>query len=722
MRITRLLLIMTALAASACGGGEDNESDGVPSANFLSLFEPAPLDPSASAVIPFPFDGLFSGFTDPTLNISNPSNASFVTDANRLDGFSTTATLFTDFLGFADIATAASSILVIDTSTGAPLTPGIDYTLGDYPAVDPSIGAPVNSVRTRILIHPLAPLKPETRYIVAVLDGLRDTAGNAVLPSAQFRVVRSGTPVSEQDDDYAQALTAQQAATLETLRSQLIRPVVEALIGALGIGEQNIIMAWSFTTQSIGKTLAYLDATATPGAIAAYPTGLTVQDLNPALPPVANVAVGALNLPYYLGAADGNIYSTAPLTRYWLADATRPDVEASFLGQVPCGAFAVGAPLPDGTATPSESTTTCFPVPVKQSDQMVPLLISVPNANSGQTRPEGGWPVVIFQHGITGNRSQMLAIAPALAAAGFVTVAMDLPLHGLTSDHPLAVPGTTERTFELDLVDNATSAPGPDGAADPSGTHFINLSSLITSRDNLRQAAADLIQLSTSLPNLDLDGDPESVDVDTRRIHFAGLSLGGIVGGTFAGSSDRIGAATLAVPGGGIAKLLDASVSFGPRIAAGLAASGVTEGTDTYETYLRFAQQIMDDGDPINYAVSATARHPLHMIEVIGDTVVPNSAPRTAATAANDLVTVEGLLSGTEPLYQQMGLAVYGADEPAVLLDPEGVRAVVRFDGGSHGSLLDPSSDAAITAEMQTETANFMASDGRCLPIGGSCQ
>jgi alpha-beta hydrolase superfamily lysophospholipase len=43
--------------------------------------------------------------------------------------------------------------------------------------------------------------------------------------------------------------------------------------------------------------------------------------------------------------------------------------------------------------------------------------------------------VVIFQHGITRNRTDIFAIASTLCYAGFVTVAIDLPLHGLPSSN-----------------------------------------------------------------------------------------------------------------------------------------------------------------------------------------------------------------------------------------------------------------------------------------------
>ena len=199
--------------------------------------------------------------------------------------------------------------------------------------------------------------------------------------------------------------------------------------------------------------------------------------------------------------------------------------------------FAVHATLPDGaTGQPSLSTTVCYPTPSKRSDQTIPVLVTWPNANSGRSMPANGWPVVIFQHGITGNRSQMLAIGPTLAAAGFVTVAIDLPLHGIVPTDPAAalrINGVPERTFDLDLENNVTGAPGPDGVADGSGTWFINLASLATSRDNLRQAVSDLITLAKSVGGtvfVDTNNSPQSIAIDGTEIYFVGHSLGGIVG------------------------------------------------------------------------------------------------------------------------------------------------------------------------------------------------
>jgi hypothetical protein len=44
----------------------------------------------------------------------------------------------------------------------------------------------------------------------------------------------------------------------------------------------------------------------------------------------------------------------------------------------------------------------------------------------------------------------------------------------------------------------------------------------------------------------------------------------------------------------------------------------------------------------------------------------------------------------------------------------------VLFNQGAHGSLLDPTSNAGVTVEMQCQTVNFLASNGTFLPLGCS--
>ncbi len=214
-----------------------------------------------------------------------------------------------------------------------------------------------------------------------------------------------------------------------------------------------------------------------PATIGVQATGLNLQQLNPALPPIADIYVGQLAITYYLDPA-------APLTGTWEA-------------------------APGGPGVPSTNLTRFNPVPVPKAENFpIPVFVTVPNVASGQAKPVDGWPVVIFQHGLQGNRTQSAAVAGAYASQGFVVVAIDIPLHGITDPaNPLYQAGA-ERTFDLDLVDNCDRAPPVRTASSTRRARTSSTSSsLLTSRDNLRQAALDIVQLVGALPTLDLDGD-----------------------------------------------------------------------------------------------------------------------------------------------------------------------------------------------------------------------
>jgi dienelactone hydrolase len=336
--------------------------------------------------------------------------------------------------------------------------------------------------------------------------------------------------------------------------------------------------------------------------------------------------------------------------------------------------------------------------------------MSVPNQNSGKTKPAAGWPVVIFGHAMQGNRSQMLALADTAALAGYAVIAIDFPLHGISPDDPALAPlyvGNTpfapianERTFDLDLIDNSTGAPGPDGKADPSGAHFIQLSSLLTNRDNFRQGIADLSTLAMTLPSMDINGD-KLPDLDASNIVYAGISLGGIHGTAFTAIEPMVKRAFLSVPMGGVMRGLEASPTIGPRIQAGLAAKGVLPGTSDYELFFIVAQTVFDSADPVNWGAEAARDNSVVLHEVWGDTVFPN-------------YVLTAPLSGTEPLIAAMNLTDYSSTQVA----PTGVKLAGRFvPPADHGSFLSPAAAPATTVEMQKQFAAFIATQGTTVVV-----
>lgn len=323
---------------------------------------------------------------------------------------------------------------------------------------------------------------------------------------------------------------------------------------------------------------------------------------------------------------------------------------------------------------------------------------------------------MIFQHGITSNRTAMLGIADTMAGACTAVVAMDLPLHGIAADNPVHLglqqasggaigifegytPGDVrERTFGVDYIDNTTSAPGPDGTPDSSGAHTINLTNLVVSRDNLRQAVLDLLVLEEAIPAMDVDGDTQP-DFDANNISFMGHSLGGIAGSKYIGLTDKVKVSVQATTSGSIAQMLDGSASFSPRIRAGLAAaSGVPADDPAFESevltpFLFAAQTVVDSGDPVNYATLAQALDiPTLALQVQNDQVVPNQVAGAP-------------LAGSIPHAALFGL-------PTVIESTATDRAFLKYVSGDHASPLSPSADAAVTVSMQTAIANFIASGG----------
>ncbi len=712
------LLMATALSSlvlAACSSSSNSpravttppalNDDGSPiTAVIAARFDPA------TGVIPLPNDLLLRGTTDLTLNIpvaatapaSDPTRA-----INNLDGWSTVAPW-----SFSTSTAVRASSLVPGASvrmfqvTINPSTRAVTGVTRELAATEfvTAVSSTDTTGRT-IGIVPLRPLQQATSYMVVVTDDVKDTAGNDATPDTPYFLAKRTAPLISPVSAAANPATCPTVATstdpalpitsacsLEPLR-QLIG-TQEAAAASAGVPRADIVLSWVATTQSITPVLMAARAITQPSTATLANSGLTTAAAG--LPPVADIYIGVMPLSYY-STAPTAANPAGPLTGSWRAAPGAYNPPFNALGLDPT----------------STNLTFANPVPVSQSTQTVPVLLTIPNAASGRTKPAAGWPIVIFQHGITRNRTDALAISATMAAQGFVVIAIDQPLHGVGPTNPFYIENTPfgpisgERTFDLDLSNNTTGAAGSDGVIDTSGTYTINLTSLLTSRDNLRQAVADLFTLSKSIPTMNYDADA-APDFDGSRITFVGQSLGGMVGLNFIALDPTVNTALLSVPGGGIARLLDGSPTFGPRIRAGLAASGVNAGTPTYDSFMGAAQQAIDSADPINFASLAVAngeRILLH--EVVGggsslpDQVIPNSVAGAP-------------LSGTEPLIRMLGLqSITGPIAP----NPAGIRGAVRFIVGDHGSLLSPAASPAATAEMQGQMASYIVSNGTAVQV-----
>lgn len=700
-----LTLALSSLLLAACGGSSNsdrasptppvNNDNGSPVNGVLT----ARFDPTTST-IPLPNNLLLSGTTDLTLNppVANPNNFADPTVAiSTLDGWSTTAPLSTSFNAKPDVASLlpGQSIRIFEvslTGPGGAVTGVVRELAGGSEFV--AALAPSDTTGKTLAIVPTSPLKQLTSYMVVLTDRIRDAAGNDATPDQTYFLSKRPTPLCANGVSLEPLLPNAQACSLEPLR-QLTNAQLAAALGA-GIARNDVVVSWVFTTQSITSVLQTVRSITEPGATTLVNSGRNIGVAN--LPPIADIYIGTITLPYYLTAPSAE-NPTGPLTGFWKA--------------------APGAYVPPfnaaGLSPTSTNLTFANPIPVRTTNVTVPVLMTVPNAASGHTRPSTGWPIVIYQHGITRNRTDALAISGTAARLGFAVISIDLPLHGLGPAGEFTSPFyneltpfasvANERTFDVDYVNNTTGAAGPDGVVDSSGTHFINLSSILTSRDNLRQGIADLFVLTASIPNIDIDANGAG-DFDSSRVEFVGQSLGAIAGTPFLALEPTVNVGVLSVPGGGIARMLDGSPTFGPRIRAGLAAAGVQAGTPTYDRFMVATQQVIDSADPINYGF-ASAQNSILLHEVVGngaevppDQVIPNTVPGAP-------------LSGTEPLIRALGLTPI----TATVQNADGIRGVTRFIAGDHGSLLSTQASRDATLEMQGQMASFLQSGGTTVVV-----
>lgn len=683
-----VIVVISMLAVTACTPEPSkNLQKSIVESSAISDFDPG------NGVIPFPNDVLFSGTLDGTVNIPviNPADLSDPQVAlNSLDGFSTIAPIVTGFTGPINPASINGNSVRFYKVTLTPnplphnqggavaaidstLTFGVDYTAGI---------SPVDSSQSTLAIVPLKPLDAKSSYFVVITNELQSSDGNPMGASGAFTLARLSTPLQVGGfSQFPNVLSDAEAIALEPLR-QLVNFSLNTLVAfdsSLAIND--VVISWSFTTQTIGATLDAVRAAApTPGTTLAS----SAIDLGGG---VGKTPLGAANL--FVGSLDG--------IPYYL---TAPTVDPTVILNNPWKAI--------GTVGGENNLTEVNPMPASTGNIDVPIMVSTPTNTILFPAP---WKTVIFQHGITRNRADMLAVADTLASVGFATVAIDMPLHGLNGTSPLYQMGL-ERTFDTDLVGQDESgniiSTGPDGFPDSSGLHFINLQNLQVSRDNLRQAVADLFALAKAIPGIDVDGG--GGDLNGSEIYFVGHSLGAIVGVPFTSREANVKDAVLANGGGGIPKILDGSANFSPAVVAGLAAAGVSKGTVDYESFLGAAQTVVDTADPMNYATELTTKgEGILFFEVVGGNSSPSdlTVPIRVPDGNDSSNTVPAPLAGTEPLLAQLGLTQINSTTTGANL-----LISVKFTAGTHGSILDPTSSAAVTTAMQSQLASFLASSG----------
>ena len=586
--------------------------------------------PATFASLPWPDDLYFDqgqpGDGDGTLlNTGAPIGLDpVVYDENSLsvadgldvsDGFGTTSGIFFFFSGPLDAASLPASPVLSPALTDSVFC--VDAaTLTPVPiALKPNADTRIANTLS-IIPLPGRPLAAATRYACVVRTSVTG-GGDPVEPSADWTSVRDGVSANSDAD-------------------AIFDPIVTAL-GLAGVPAASIAGMTAFTTTSTSLDLRNIrnlvlpslpvptaDFASRPELIFDSPSEL---DALLGLTPHANLATVAT------GYFDVPIFQTAdPMGGEGaFQDFPIPPSFVNCLASLPC-------------ETNDERFIRVAGVPVVDRTKYIPFTVTIPQG----TPPAGGWPVIIQQHGLGGQRDTVVQFADADAARGFASIGIDAVGHGyrLFNCQPTA-------SCSQDLANNFGGSTVPDGFVDGQVLGFdvgflaTNLGffqgfhNFVGIRDNFRQTYVDLSSLVRLLQGNSVDV-ALGTTLDDTQIFYMGHSLGGVMGAGFVPIEPNIRAALLNATGAGLANQLFINSSIGAGAQAlvnGVLGLDPMNVADQFGVPLNIIQGILDPADAANqadlYAAPALGS-PRNVIQVedFGDQVVPNQSNEALALAA----------------------------------------------------------------------------------------
>lgn len=539
-------------------------------AGVVALFSVDPLDPAN----PFPSDrqrdetgkvrvstAAIAGFLpeDSRYNGTRAYLRRAANDLERLDGFSTFGTIRISLDGPAQVesATEPDGVFLIELDPPHERIPVRVRTTtpemtGDY----------------ALEITPLVPMQPRTGYAFGVTRAVRGGDGRPLQPSPAFRSVLC---------DGIESATA--AAWRERLAG--VRATLEA---DDGIGCDDLVLLDFLTTQSTTTDLE------------------SIRELFDS---------GRLPLP------EPDFTSTAfPSLKTGIFPAGTPEFEAALGGLLTfegapagesLGAIAIGTFRTYEFRGPSRAF-----VPERVSGAATPPATEIAfyMAFPAAPPPPGGYPVVLYGHGLSRSGADALPMAGAFPELPMVWAGISAVSHG-------------ERGSFLG---------------------FFNFNNVLATRDNFRQTVADMLLFQRMLRH---SGHPLFADFDRDRFRFYGISLGGIIGALYLGIENQIDVAMLSVPGGGLPNILAGSDVIGELLKPLVSLSLAMPVEDpffpvTFDRFIQLAQWVLDPGDPINTAPYLVGTRtlaglpPKRVLMQMGveDTIVPNRTSEDLARAA----------------------------------------------------------------------------------------
>jgi len=524
-----------------------------------------------------------------------------------------------------DCTSKDSPVFVFDVDAGVALECRAAYS-NDEPFGEDST-TPVLSVSTaRGVVH-----RENHRIAVLLTSGVVSKSGVPLSASAKFASVRDGARTTDAERLYGSA--------------------IDAAAAKIGFDKSRVVSAAVYTTGKLGDDLRHAREV---GRATPVPALKWSKD---DVAPVTNARFTA----------------TDPLPAEWTASldalfgkpnklpsgdddpdwgSTNPGVAHDAIGSIAVATFDAPAFLIDAGDYIDANHGTLYrdasgqvAINPKKPTLKVWVTFVVPKAPA----PPEGYPVVVFQHGLGGQRADAFQIANSLAHKGWATAAIEPLLQG-TRGLDANARGDTKNDFNRPTSTYA----GPDGFSDRSkdGSNvsptdlFGGLFRVASMRDQLRQSVLDhttLVRLLRSSPSLDgLAQGGVTPKLDGRKVAYMGDSLGGILGALTSGIEPEHRAYILNVPGAAILTEMAPNAPELSGLLTGAAALFFGLGRAQVSPHHPLAimmQHVLDGGDPIHVARTAflepDPKTPRNVVvfEALHDEIMSNQATEALARA-----------------------------------------------------------------------------------------
>ncbi len=535
--------------------------------NFLACFlskEIEGCEQFNEAPVPSDFIMVDNHLNLPIAEDADASTKAMLTEINKLDGWGVTSpfmvnlsqdidetTLKTDLT---DMANVSVMVLKLTAQGGVPVPVEAKWT---------------QMTRTLSLSPADGDIwRQKSTYIVVLTDKLKNTEGHSLIkPTALSIAASKDALIDENGKSLYAGLDDAKAGKLEGLRKAMA-PLFQGL-EASGINRENVSMTYTVTTQTVTDDLMNLALLLSSENNPVDPNPRKDQDIVDAF---GTSTIPNSAIPQALAGAGVDPDAYASDLGYTEGADLYRDIAYIFVGKLDLANYL------------SDTTKAWDPnkIPLTPTTETVQFFMTLPFSDGDETpehctMPVNGFPIVIVQHGLGGDKNTLFAFANELAKNCYVAIAIDAVEHG-------------ERTTS--------------GAQ--SGQYFFS-ANMFASRDNLRQSVLDLIQvkqavnkIGAAVPAISL---PDDIKIDATKVSFFGISLGGILGSMFMTVSPDVTSGVLNVPGGGLIDILmmTETDTIKQPILDALAAKGINPGTPEFAQFLFLGQLILDQGDPIAY-------------------------------------------------------------------------------------------------------------------------